>query len=385
MSNLVMMYWSCPACGNINIPGSKRDCPFCGKPRGEETKFYFKDESRETISDEEAAKISRKPDWYCAYCGALNNAKEESCTSCGSPRSEACDDYFSIRKKVEERANERYQEKRALEYPDEEIHDDDYYEQRRYSDITSHYIPREKKEVKLPWYKKIFSSDAGMTAAICGGVLALVLLLVFLLIPKTKTIDVTSHEWQKQISIEHLNTYDESSFDPPSGARIYDSQVEIERYDQVLDHYETRTETYQEYVQTGTTTRTEYRDLGNGYAEAYTVTEPTYGYETRTREVSEPVYRSVPVYGTKYYYEIDRWEHERYVTATDFGTKDYWPEFTLGDKEQEGAKTETFTIHAMKKDKEVSYTCDRDLWISIKDNTKVKVKVSMGTITEIVE
>lgn len=377
MSDLVMMYWSCPYCDGKNIPGKLRECPNCGKPRGEGTKFYFKDSSRERVSDEEASKVSKKADWYCAYCNSLNSANDETCVSCGSPRNESTDDYFSLLKKKEEKENNI-----------DDSYDNDA---KRYSNITSHYsektlYPNGRKKSFFENLKDKFRNNSFLKAgSFIFAFLLVVAFLFILLVPKTKDINVTGHEWSKQISIEHLNTYDESSFSPPAGARIYDEKTEIERYDEVVDHYETQTETYQEYVQTGTTTRTEYRDLGNGYAEAVTVSEPTYGYETRTRTVSVPVYRSVPVYGTKYYYEIDRWEHERYVTSSGNDMNDYWPDFNLFINERQGTKSESFTILAVTDDEEVSYSCNKDIWLSLSDGNTFKVKVSLGAITEIVE
>lgn len=41
MGKLVMGYWDCPYCSTKHIEGTRRECPSCGKPRGQEVKFYM--------------------------------------------------------------------------------------------------------------------------------------------------------------------------------------------------------------------------------------------------------------------------------------------------------------------------------------------------------
>lgn len=395
MSNLVMMYWSCPYCNSKNIEGSKRECPHCGRPRGDGTRFYFKDDTRERISDEEAANVSREPDWYCSFCNSLNSAKDLTCRSCGSSKIASEMNYFEMKEKEEREAREKENEHSSIYdagdygYDDEDDYDKENYNYenssdavtRTYDDESQFYIgPKEKPPTAL---KVLLQNKVVLYSMIAFFIISF---FVFLLTPKSQTISVTSHEWEKQISIEQLNTYEESSFNLPVGARVHDTRWEIESYVQVLDHYETKTRTVTDYVQTGSHTETDYVDLGNGYAEAVTRTVPDYEYVSRTETYEDPVYRSEPIYGTKYYYEIDRWEHSRYVNSKGGGIDDYWPEVTLtSEKEREGNHNESFTINALKKNKEKVYTSDRDIWITLEDGKTYKVKISLGKITEIVE
>ena len=39
MGKLVMGYWDCPYCSTKHIEGTKRECPSCGKPRGQEVLY----------------------------------------------------------------------------------------------------------------------------------------------------------------------------------------------------------------------------------------------------------------------------------------------------------------------------------------------------------
>ena len=78
---LVMGYWDCSYCGHKGIKGTVRECPSCGKPRGNDTKFYMKAHNHSEVvsrgdylTDSEAASKGQGADWQCAYCGGLNSA-----------------------------------------------------------------------------------------------------------------------------------------------------------------------------------------------------------------------------------------------------------------------------------------------------------------------
>lgn len=78
MGKLVEGLWDCPFCDNKRIRAGQKTCPSCGHPQDENTKFYMPDEIK-YVSDEEAAKISRNPDWQCSFCGSLNSDNLDSC------------------------------------------------------------------------------------------------------------------------------------------------------------------------------------------------------------------------------------------------------------------------------------------------------------------
>jgi hypothetical protein len=118
-----------------------------------------------------------------------------------------------------------------------------------------------------------------------------------------------------------------------------------------------------------------YRDLGNGQFEEITEQVPVYG----TEEYQEAVYISVPVYETKYYYEIQRWIHGRYVKSSGTGLEPYWGEVILGEKERQGSSSETYTIVGVDEDGEqMTVTMSYDDYMKLEIGAVVKVKVTFG-------
>ena len=74
MGKIVVGRWDCSYCGTKGIRGSERECPNCGRPRGEDVKFYV-DDPKDYVPEDEATKISKEPDWMCEFCGSYNSAK----------------------------------------------------------------------------------------------------------------------------------------------------------------------------------------------------------------------------------------------------------------------------------------------------------------------
>lgn len=73
MGKIVVGRWDCSYCGTKGIRGSERECPNCGRPRGEDVKFYV-DDPKDYVPEDEATKISKEPDWMCEFCGSYNLA-----------------------------------------------------------------------------------------------------------------------------------------------------------------------------------------------------------------------------------------------------------------------------------------------------------------------
>ncbi len=89
------------------------------------------------------------------------------------------------------------------------------------------------------------------------------------------------------------------------------------------------------------------RDKGNGLFEDVFEDRPVYKTETYTEH--EPVLARQPVHATKYTYELDKWSHDRDVTAEGVGaTEPRWPAVDLagagGKKLQEGKRTESYEV-----------------------------------------
>ena len=106
MGRIIEGLWDCPYCGTKGNRGSVRECPCCGKPRGNDTKFYLPKE-KNCLSDEEANKISKEPDWLCSFCDSYNSATTTVCHECGHTRDESDLNYFEKQKKNEEEKEKR--------------------------------------------------------------------------------------------------------------------------------------------------------------------------------------------------------------------------------------------------------------------------------------
>ena len=93
MGKIIEGLWDCPFCGNKRIRAGQKTCPDCGHPQDENTKFYMPDEIK-YVSEEEAEKISRNPDWQCSFCGSLNSDDLNVCKNCGATKEDSERNYF---------------------------------------------------------------------------------------------------------------------------------------------------------------------------------------------------------------------------------------------------------------------------------------------------
>ena len=96
MGKLVMGYWDCPYCNTKHIEGTRRECPSCGKPRGQEVKFYM--DGVRYLSAEESQTKGKGADWLCDHCGNYNSALDTQCRSCGAVRGSNDKAYFDVRR-----------------------------------------------------------------------------------------------------------------------------------------------------------------------------------------------------------------------------------------------------------------------------------------------
>ncbi|MFV0401698.1 MAG: hypothetical protein ACK5LX_13930 [Oscillospiraceae bacterium] len=216
-------------------------------------------------------------------------------------------------------------------------------------------------------------------------VAAIVLGIVLLVTPQQKQLTPDGFSWERTIGIEKLQPVNECSWSLPAGARLQRTSQEIYSYEQVLDHYETRTRQvakerlsgYEDYV-------TGYRDLGNGLFEETTGTRPVYETYYETETYQEPIYRSEPIYRTKYHYEIDRWLHERNISTSGVEREPVWGEVILVRNERESDRTECFYLLATDSDgKQDTYQTSREMWDSLEVGETILVKVYIGNwITE---
>lgn len=342
--------WDCPSCGSTGVYGRHVECPSCGKPRPEGVRFYLTDDAPVLVDPERIAEAQAGPDWACEHCGASNRDGVEHCQGCGAPRGSS---------------------------PVQGV-----------ADYTLDNVPRSGKApqgIAGPPKKK------GNACCGCGCLLALVALVAPLLLGAIIALFpagvggedlipavVVAKSWERTVALEERNVVREDGWELPDSARLIRKRREVQRYDQVVDHYEpvtrhvrrtervsdgtrTRTREVSERVRTGTRTYVcGHRDRGNGYFEDVECSEPV--YETRTRSESyeepsyrdeshtetetdnEPVYRRVPVHGTHYYYRIPRWTPSRTLRAQGAADEPAWPVFTPRRNEREAERTQRYEV-----------------------------------------
>ncbi|MCR5147170.1 MAG: hypothetical protein K6B70_07540 [Clostridia bacterium] len=408
MGQKIEGYWDCAYCRTKAIRGGIRTCPNCGKARGEDTKFYLIEKDR-FVSDDV---VEKGPDWYCAYCDTLNPFSATHCINCNSAKTDATDDYFSLREKKlkQTSSNEEITEKQATNYDeteksaeietqvDENAERTKSYNYEEFDESDNNSLNDDDYEIQNKSKLSAFREKAGegLDDVICFivehlrgiivilAILAVIGTLIAIFRPREVKMDITDTSWTREIEIEEYKTVREDDWSIPEGGRLVETRREIYTYKQVLDHYETVTEQKSERYISGYRTVTEHVDLGNGYFDTRTHQEPVYDTRYYTVERQEPVYRSEPVYKTKYYYDIERWVYEK--TATAGGSENpYWPDVTeLKDNERTGKRTETYKITGVnKKKKEKTYKMSYDLWEQIHTGDRVDIIVSGKTVKEI--
>ena len=114
MGKIIEGLWDCPFCGNKRIRAGQKTCPDCGHPQDENTKFYMPDEIK-YVSEEEAEKISRNPDWQCSFCGSLNSDDLNVCKNCGATKEDSERNYFEMRQQEEEKKRKKEEKKESCQ------------------------------------------------------------------------------------------------------------------------------------------------------------------------------------------------------------------------------------------------------------------------------
>lgn len=350
----VMGYWDCPMCQTKKILGTERNCPNCGMPRGEDVKFYM-DGPEVKLTEEQQQKKGKGADWMCEYCGGYNSALDTACVSCGAERSGK--DYFEIRKAKEKKQAEKQAEKDQ--------------EKKELDDAIRN---KKKAEVKKKRKKKL----------LIGLFIFLLITAGLMFLGRSKEYQVTLADkyWQSSVDVEKYAEVYESDWTLPDGAELDHKEKEIRTYEQV--QHGTTTETYESYEQVGSHEETTYTDNGDGTFHSSTTTVPDYDYVTRTREV--PNYVSEPVYDTKYYYYIWRWQYDRTLTAEEHGDKKvYYAKEDLSDDERYKNKQCSYylTFHDNEKDEDETYEVTKEQYKQVETGADYTIVVSVDEITEI--
>ncbi len=363
----VMGYWDCPSCGAKEIQGTIRVCPNCAKPRDENIRFYMKSKDHEEVvrnneylTEDQAKKKGNGPDWECSYCGSLNNSLDMECQSCGHIRDDADRDYFKIKEQGKPEQTQAVSTATTVSKTSPERE-----------------IPKSNQKKKTKKWKY----------GILLAVFAMIASFVFFLLPKEKTIHVIDKTWEYSVEVEKYKQVEDSDWSLPDDAELQHKEKEIHHYDQVLDHYETKTRTYTEREKVGSHTEYSYEDNGDGTFTEKSHVVDDYDTVTKTEEYEDPVYINVPVYQTKYYYLQWRWVHERDVkTNGDYKQEPAYGDTKLLEDEREGQKTEQYYVKGFlgkKEDKIKTYTIDKGNWEAVNVGKNIKAKVKSDQIIEL--
>ena len=315
MGKLVMGYWDCPYCDTKGIRGDTAVCPGCGRPRGQ-VKFYMKGQAQdqerraddvadiEYVDEEQAKYVNRNPDWYCSFCETLNSDNAQTCQSCGASRADSEANYFQMRAQLQ--AKEAARQQPAAQAP--------------------------QKKSRLP-------------LILIAAVLIIAGLFMFMNSETTsRDYQISGVSWQRAIQVEQNVEYHESGWAVPAGGSVTDQRQEIHHYDSVLDHYEDRQVQRSRRVIDHYETYYTYTDLGNGMFDQVAHERPVYTTEYYTETERQPVYKQVPRYQTKYYYDIWRWTPTRTATASGDDHSPYWPDPQLSQDEREGQRSAVYRV-----------------------------------------
>ena len=346
MGRVIRGYWDCPSCGTKGIDGLLDACPHCGSAKDKNVRYYMKSRD-DTVTEQELhdARISmdeldgKHRDWLCSYCGYLNRFSDQNCQQCGAPKEEKAGDYGDNFAKEER--------EEALSHT-----------------AASVSAPKRSKKGGL------FSRPLALFIPL--------LVLLFIFFPVGRTIEVTGFSWVRKVEVETYMTLKESDWSLPQGANLLYSENEVAYYQSVLDHYETEYVTRYRDVIDHYETRYEYQDNGNGTFSEITYQDPVYVTEAYQEAQQVPIYVQVPMYQTKYYYEIDRWviTSEEKAQARDHDP--YWPEYRLQRNQRDELREENYRTYFSDGSSQLeSYR----VWENRRLGDKISVKKSLAGIT----
>lgn len=351
--------WDCEFCSQKGIPADVRNCPNCGHPVGQNVKYYLPTGSKDYV---DAKIVPKGPDWQCSYCNSYNRYDAAFCTNCGASVKGGTSYFESPPENSEPTVST----------------DTNTYENENIPRTSAYRSVRSRN----PWFVLFLTGIA--VAAIIG-------IISFIAAPKEKTLTVDGFSWERTIYIDEYKTVKESDWHMPPGARYLYTREEIRSYDHQFAGYRTETYTeqeidyYEDYV-------SGYRDLGNGYFEEIYSSRPVYKTVTKTREV--PYYIDIPIYDTKYYYDIDKWVAGRKAETSGTDKNPYWgPEPPpasakpkIGD-EKVSRRSENYyivgTIEGKKKSR--SYSISYNDWEKLQQGDTVRCMVSIDGDVELLD
>jgi len=349
--------WDCQYCGAIGNLGRHRQCHNCNHSRSADTRFYQADDAELTDKRLERQALVG-PDWICQFCGTSNAGDIHVCGSCGAPRDETTQDQQVIDYGVGEAPTSgdmTFDEEPAAVSP-----------------ATT------KARSKLPLVAIL---AIGAVLVICLGIVA------FLLFGGSDAeVTVSGFEWQRTVDIEAFQTVTEEDWSLPTGGRLISQREEIQHYDQVVDHYETRQREVSEEVKVGVESYVcGQRDLGNGFFEDIECDRDIYETQSHSENYEEPIYVSVPVYQTLFVYDIDKWLVMRTETSSGRDHSPYWPRANLESDEREGGKIEAYSMSFVDGDGKIyEWETELNQWQGFEQGQAVVLKLNaLGDISDV--
>ena len=350
--------WDCKQCRTIGIAGLTTRCPNCGDARNEhldpEEAPYLPADARVITSESELAVAASGPGWSCGKCGNYNQGDSEKCSNCSDPRNHD-DRVNAVYTYVEgiDAAGQTISAPGQIEtdWVDTTLQSADKLQQLEDGPVVSpartfalSALPRIGALAvrdKLRASSQVSKSRIGIGVTPLLGVVAAVVMIIggyagyanFIKASEV-VLTVDALEWERQVEIEEFRTLTQEDWTYPGDARVQRSFQAVHHYDRVLDHYEDRTRQVPETKQTGTRPES-YAcgsttvNNGNGTFSSRTTyctrSVPVYTTTYRTEHYKEPIYKQVPVYKTKYVFEIDRWVTDRFIRAS-AEAKPFWPQ-----------------------------------------------------------
>ena len=221
------------------------------------------------------------------------------------------------------------------------------------------------------------------------AVLGMVLGVKALIAPKTYTAELVSKTWERGIKLEELTTCHESGWSMPDGAVKTSEAREVKSYDRQLDYIETVPVKKTKKVPCGSHEEPgPVRDNHNGTFTQTTVTVTDYEEEEYIDYEEVNHYKNVPIYATKFYYDIDRWlPIYPVIKRGTYQDEPEYPSVTLSDKIREAGRTEIYEVTFQYTCKDKIKTASKRLfkieWDALQVNQKYDITLQLGAIKEI--
>lgn len=304
------MLWDCRHCGEKKLLGlTHRHCPQCGSPQNATERYFPSDEEKVAVQNH----VYYGADRICHYCQNPNSRRSKHCGTCGGPLEEGTD--VNLRK--------------------EQVHAPGAYRGETAEDARRERAPQAM--AAPPKKQKSGGKVVGrLLLLLLFGAIAFAIAAIFW--TKPAALEVTGHEWKREIDIERFGPVQETAWcdQTPPGARVL---------------RQTQAVRSQQRVKTGEKCRTKKIDQGDG--------------TFRESRVCEPVYENKPVYSAQCRYTIDKWAVAR--TATSNGTSlspaPSWPTVKLAREgqcvgcEREGERRETYIVKLAHTETKEAATC----------------------------